>query len=242
MFRIDAIWVKSSRSGMAIEFNRIYETCIRPAVDAEGGICVRADEEEEVGGFILKPTFSRLLHSELVIADLTTANPNVLYEVGIRHAARSRHTILIIWNQETAPFDLGFSCPIKYELDTRGFLTAESAVQLTNQLRERIRKAFNATAEVDSPLFLFLDDFPGLNLEKVERAPELFLSYARADAEMVDPIYNKLRDNGYAPWMDTKNILPGERWEKKISQAIKNADFFLAFLSASQPARPRGSV
>jgi hypothetical protein len=53
----------------------------------------------------------------------------------------------------------------------------------------------------------------------------------------VEPIYNKLRQSGYAPWMDTKDILPGERWEIKINQAIKSADFFLAFLSGSSVDR-----
>jgi TIR domain len=67
--------------------------------------------------------------------------------------------------------------------------------------------------------------------------PELFLSYARADAEKVKPIYDKLRENGFAPWMDTEDILAGERFETKISQAIKKTDFFLAFLSSSSVDR-----
>jgi hypothetical protein len=227
---------QSPWTGVQVDFDQIYLTSIRPAVEAEGGVCIRADEEV-TGGIIHKPVYSRLIHSEVVIADLTMANPNVLYEVGIRHAARSRTTILVVAGQERVPFDLEMSRPIIYELDATGSLAAAAAVKFTTALRERIRQAFDTTSPIDSPLFLLLDDFPGLNLSKVERTPELFLSYARADAEKVEPIYNKLRESGYTPWMDTKDILPGERWETKINQTIRRADFFLAFLSGSSVDR-----
>ena len=232
-------------SNVVFDFDKIYRTCIRPAVQAEGAICVRADDEEEdkekTSNLIQKPTFSRLIHSDLVIADLTTANPSVLYQVGIRHAARSRATILLIEKRERnmcVPFELIWQRFIVYDVDNGDSFTAESAVTFTTSLRNVIREALNATTPAaDSPLFTVLDDFPGLNLAKVERAPELFLSYARADAEKVKPIYDKLRKSGYAPWMDTEDILAGERFETKISRAIKKTDFFLAFLSASSVDR-----
>src|SRR6516165_10581127 len=81
----------SPRTGVVIDFDHIYESAIRPAVEAEGLLCLRADEV--AGGLIDKPLFSRLIHSEILIADLTTSNPTVLYELGMRHASRSRATI-----------------------------------------------------------------------------------------------------------------------------------------------------
>src|SRR5262245_30558443 len=85
----------SPSTGRVIDFDNLYRTCIQPAVQAEEAVCVRTDEESGAA-FSNKPIFSRLMHSELVIADLTTHNPNVLYELGIRHAAKSRATILIM--------------------------------------------------------------------------------------------------------------------------------------------------
>src|SRR5262245_20024835 len=183
----------SPLTGRVIDFDTVYRTCIRPAVQAEGAICIRTDEEE---GIIVnyKPVFSRLMHSDLVIADLTTHNPNVLYELGIRHAAKSRATILIMERGERDPFYVSsWMRFLRYELDNRGLLTAESAVGFTTQLRTWVREALKPTWETGSPLFLLFASFPGLNLAKVERVPELFLSYARADAEKVKPIYEKLR-------------------------------------------------
>lgn len=59
----------------------------------------------------------------------------------------------------------------------------------------------------------------------------IFLSYARADEERVTQVYQKLLAEGFTPWMDTQDILLGEKWEHSINQAIRRADFFLVFLS-----------
>ncbi|MCK6563049.1 toll/interleukin-1 receptor domain-containing protein, partial [bacterium] len=62
---------------------------------------------------------------------------------------------------------------------------------------------------------------------------KIFLSYAREDRERVETIYEKLSQAGFSPWMDAKNILPGERWEASIESAIENSHFFLACLSTN---------
>jgi hypothetical protein len=62
---------------------------------------------------------------------------------------------------------------------------------------------------------------------------QIFLGYAREDEEKVEQLYQKLSDAGFKPWMDKKDILPGERWESCIPKAIRHSDFFLACLSAN---------
>lgn len=59
----------------------------------------------------------------------------------------------------------------------------------------------------------------------------LFLSYARNDHDKVEKLYQDLTDVGFKPWMDTKDILPGEEWRKALNKAISKAHFFLACLS-----------
>ncbi len=61
---------------------------------------------------------------------------------------------------------------------------------------------------------------------------QIFLSYAREDEEKVENLYQRLSDAGFKPWMDKKDILPGERWKFSIQTAIRRSDFFLACLSA----------
>jgi hypothetical protein len=72
-------------------------------------------------------------------------------------------------------------------------------------------------------------------------AVQIFLSYAREDEEKVEQLYQRLADAGFKPWMDTKDILPGERWESCIQNAIRNSDFFLACLSANSVTK-RGFI
>jgi pSer/pThr/pTyr-binding forkhead associated (FHA) protein len=60
---------------------------------------------------------------------------------------------------------------------------------------------------------------------------QIFLSYAREDEKQVKKLYQRLFDAGFKPWMDKKDLLPGERWKSRIPRAIRQSDFFLACLS-----------
>src|SRR5262245_55883837 len=62
---------------------------------------------------------------------------------------------------------------------------------------------------------------------------KIFLSYARQDQAKVDEIYLKLLHNGFTPWMDTKDLLPGEDWKRVVIKTIREAPFFLACISNS---------
>jgi len=75
----------------------------------------------------------------------------------------------------------------------------------------------------------------------VEATAQIFLSYAREDGEKVEGLYQKLSAAGLKPWMDKKDILPGEKWALAIQKAIRCSDFFLVCLSANS-VRKRGWV
>jgi hypothetical protein len=85
---------KPNPAGAEIDFDAVYKTLIAPAIDEAGLEPIRADNET-VGGLIHKPMYERLILCEYAIADLTTANANVFYELGLRHAARPRSTVLM---------------------------------------------------------------------------------------------------------------------------------------------------
>jgi serine/threonine protein kinase len=73
------------------------------------------------------------------------------------------------------------------------------------------------------------------------RTAQIFLSYTRLDEEKVEDLYQKLSAAGFKPWMDKKDILPGERWKSSIQKAVQRSDFFLACLSANS-VNKRGST
>ncbi len=59
----------------------------------------------------------------------------------------------------------------------------------------------------------------------------VFLSYAREDLERVRPIYELLVEHGHLPWLDEREIVPGQTWRIQIEKAIGACDFFIACLS-----------
>jgi hypothetical protein len=66
--------------------------------------------------------------------------------------------------------------------------------------------------------------------------PNVFLSYARSDASLVDRIANDLRQQGIEIWMDRQDLIPGQKWLPQIEQAISRADFMLVFISKASIA------
>ena len=83
---------------------------------------IRADQEQ-VGGTIHKPMYERLMLSDFAIADVTGANPNVYYELGIRHALRPRTTVMVFAEGTTLPFDVASQRGTPYRMDESGNLT-----------------------------------------------------------------------------------------------------------------------
>jgi hypothetical protein len=75
-----------------IDFNKVYDDYIKPALEAANFEVLRADKEVRAGN-IQTDMFQELLLADLVIVDLSIDNPNVWYELGIRHALRARGVI-----------------------------------------------------------------------------------------------------------------------------------------------------
>ena len=149
-----------------IDFDRIYTEAIEPAIRDAELEPLRADGER-TGGIIHKAMFERLLLCEFAVADLTTANANVLYELGVRHATRPQTTLAIFAKHSPLPFDVNLMRSLPYELgmDNR-FGTFEAAalrVALARRLLE-LRGVFHDQAAIDSPLFQLLEGYPSPNL------------------------------------------------------------------------------
>lgn len=111
--------VKQDSQGNEIDFNRVYRELIKPALEAAGLEVFRADEEQRAGG-ILPDMFQELLMADLVVADLTIDNPNVWYELGVRHALRARGVVLICGGRVTTAFDLYTDRKLRYSIKDRG--------------------------------------------------------------------------------------------------------------------------
>jgi tetratricopeptide (TPR) repeat protein len=106
---------KPGPDGKPIDFNRVYSEYIRPALESAGLEPFRADEEIRAGN-IIADMFQELLVADLVIADLTIENPNVWYELGVRHALRARGVVILCGGRVTSAFDIYTDRKLRYEL------------------------------------------------------------------------------------------------------------------------------
>ena len=106
---------KPGKDGEPIHFNRVYEEYIEPALKEAGLQPFRADQEMRAGD-IRTDMFQELLMADLVVADLSTDNPNVWYELGIRHALRARGVVLVSGGGVPAAFDLYTDRKLRYSL------------------------------------------------------------------------------------------------------------------------------
>lgn len=84
--------------------DQVLKHVIVPAVDACGYDALRADQISEPG-MITSQVIQHIVDDPLVIADLTGWNPNVFYELAIRHALR-KPLIQMIKRGEQIPFDV----------------------------------------------------------------------------------------------------------------------------------------
>ena len=150
------------KSGIEVDFDQIYNEGIKPAVEAAGLECIRGDEERS-GGIIHTAMFARLLLSEFVVADLTMGNPNVFYELGVRHTARPYTTIPIFATISELPFDVSLVRAIPYELEN-GQLSVQAKEALKTAIINRIESVLKGPLSKDSPLFQLFDNFPGIEM------------------------------------------------------------------------------
>lgn len=155
---------KSDGARQLVNFDVVYEEAIAPAIAGAKMESLRADEERE-GGIIHKPMLERLVLCAFAVADLTLANANVFYELGVRHAVRPHTTVLLFAKGgQRLPFDVAPLRAIPYEVDARGKL--KNVADLRASIAERLAAARDPAP--DSPLFQLLDGFVAPDIARLK--------------------------------------------------------------------------
>jgi hypothetical protein len=138
---------------------------------------LRADEET-AGGVFHKRMFERLVVCEFAIADLSTGNPNVFYELGVRHGVRPYSTVLIFRDGWRLPLDVALDGALPYPVDASG--EPIEIERTRRRLVDRLRAAREAT--MDSPVFQLVG---GLPIPEVDHARiDMFREHRDRNAEL----------------------------------------------------------
>lgn len=132
-----------------LDCDLVYRRIIAPALENAQVRYRRADEEID-SGVVLVPMMEWLADADLVIGDLTTANFNVGWELGLRHLLRDRDTILMLPDGAQPPFDLSILRHVNYELEDSG-LTDQAIVSAWEAIHPYLA-ALDTTTTTDSPI------------------------------------------------------------------------------------------
>jgi hypothetical protein len=145
-------------TGRTLDLDMSYQNMIKPAVEAAGLKCIRADEIVH-SGIIDVPMYEQLLSADVVVADLSTSNKNALYELGVRHALRPYTTVIIAEDgMKIFPFDLNHVVVRQYH-----HLGEDIGVKEARRFSELLTKAIREITEKDprdkdSPVYTFLNN------------------------------------------------------------------------------------
>ncbi|WP_324041847.1 hypothetical protein [Aeromonas caviae] len=98
-----------------------YDDLIKEAIlKAKPSLEVVRADDISLPGTITTDIITRIMHSDYVVADVTYPNPNVFYELGLRHACRTGTIIIKDKNGPQVPFDIAHLRYIEYENSTSG--------------------------------------------------------------------------------------------------------------------------
>jgi tetratricopeptide (TPR) repeat protein/calcineurin-like phosphoesterase family protein len=116
-----------STSPEPLDFDTVYKDIIRAAAEDVNWNATRIDDTPFTGE-VSHHFIERLLHADLVLADVSVPNGNVYYELGVRHGIAAGGTILIALEGSELPFDIRNQRTIFYTLTQDGLRKARSEI------------------------------------------------------------------------------------------------------------------
>lgn len=136
-----------------IDFNALWDLAYVPVIKELGYEPVRADQD--TGALIITQMLERLYFADLVLADMTVANGNVYYEIGIRHAAREKGCVLLAADWSRQLFDVAQMRTVRYPLPEGEIVDATALA-----VRASIKDSIEALANGGSPMHESIRGYP----------------------------------------------------------------------------------
>src|SRR5688572_26576315 len=152
-FGVKQTGVDPGKGPAQVDFDALWTKAIAPALRTLGYTPVRADQD--TGALIIVDMLRRLACADLVVADVSIANANVYYEIGVRHAARGRNCVLISATWANPVFDLAQMRRFAYEL-SGGSISDDAAAAIRDNLVAKMASMIEGT----SPVFEAVPNYP----------------------------------------------------------------------------------
>jgi len=170
--------------GDAIDFDAVYQNLLEPALRQAGCDPSRADSEASAGD-IRTDMFFELVTADLVVADISIANPNVFYELGVRHGVCPRGVLVVQGNFGSArPFDVAPDRCFSYDgslfVDSKpGGADLEKQVELLSQTFKHALANDHETT--GSPVYQHLPGLVPVNWDNIQTSRANYFGALRDD-------------------------------------------------------------
>ena len=215
-------------SGRVLDLDQSYHNLIKPAVEAAGLECIRADEIVH-SGMIDVPMYELLLNADVVVADLSTSNRNAIYELGVRHALRPYTTVIIAEEQmmKSPFFDLNHIVFRNYRHLGEDIGVSE-AKRFTGELTKAITEiiATKPTPNPDSPVYTLLQN---LTPPSIAAATKQAMAAAKASSPPAGGLAHSERmkrvdeAQKQGDWLKARFLLEEIRGDRKAASDAEGA-------------------
>lgn len=205
---------KQDYSGRTYDFDRIYSVIKEGLEHKLPQVTLTRMDEVDIGSTI--NPLEMLDDADVVVCDITTHNPNCLYELGYAQG-RAKPTLLVTARSGPIPYDLNRTRIVAYDPD----ILSEDFI---NTLGDGIQRALQ-----DPSSFVREEEASAVRGRKV------FVSYSHKDKEYLDRLLIHLKPLESAglidPWVDTQ-LKAGDRWKQEIELALQSASVAIILVSA----------
>lgn len=211
---------KKPVDGIEFDFDHVYRELIEKSVEELGIECERCDEILDTGS-IHKKMFRGIFDADVSVVDITSSNPNVFYELGVRHALH-KHVTLVIGkssNLQKIPFNINGISILGYELDNP---------EQTEANRKKIRDLILNGLDKQSPDSIVHDALPDLSVERkskvIDSKEEKLYKLAVAPDRKIGYITGNIKYiNNVDVWVNSENtnMQMARHYERSISATIR---------------------
>lgn len=210
---------KKDVDGTEVDFDYVYHNLIEKAVEDLGVECERCDEI--VGSeMIHKKMFRGIFDADVAVVDITSLNPNVFYELGVRHALHKHVTVVIRKNSTLPiPFNISVQSILGYSMDSDEALrTSRRRIRgliqngLDNQITDSIVHDVLTDLKVDRKYKML--DTKEITLYSLVKEPAKKIGIITGDIQNIDEV---------DVWVNSENtnMQMARHYERSISGTIR---------------------
>ncbi len=208
---------KDPETNRTIDLDQTYQHIIRPAIKACDMECVRADEITDTG-LIDRSMYALLYRADVVIADVSTNNPNAIYELGVRHTLKKHSTIIIKEGQGNIPFDINHNRVLNYE-HLGNEISDEEATRCKGEL-EKIITTIIDEPKTDSPLYIYIPRTTQPVISDEDLAE--IIGVHREKEKSIYTLTSKAKE-----YMSENKFLEAAEIWKNLSQKVENEKYYI---------------